>query len=204
MKNLFKILLGVTIVGLVSCSGSGSKGAADSDSTASYNSSSTDAATDSNNKELKAKDSTEVKADYEYAVKAANGGMLEVELGKLAQNKAISPDVMKFANMMVADHSKANTELKGIAGTKMITLPAILSNDKQKDYDDFSKMKREEFDKAYTEYMVKDHKEDIEEFKKEAQDGKDNELKAFASKHVPILEHHLQMAEQAAKTVKDK
>ncbi|GGH20931.1 DUF4142 domain-containing protein [Mucilaginibacter phyllosphaerae] len=204
MKSIVKLLLGAVIITAASCSGNGKGGATDTDSTTSLNSNSTDAAMDSNKKELKAKDSTAVKADYEYAVKAANGGMLEVELGKLAQNKAISPQVMKFANMMVADHAKANTELKAIAASKFITLPAILSNDKQKDYDDFSKMKREDFDKAYIEYMVKDHKADIEEFKKEAKDGKDAELKAFAGKHVPILQHHLQMAEQAATTVKNK
>jgi putative membrane protein len=104
--------------------------------------------------------------------------------------------------MMVTDHTKANTELKALAGTKFITLPAILDSKKQKDYDDMSKMKREEFDKTYIDYMVKDHEEDIELFKKEAQEGKDAELKAFAAKHVPILELHLQMAQQAADAVK--
>jgi putative membrane protein len=196
MKNLRNLLFAALLITVVSCNSNTKKN--------NNNSNSTDAATDSNEKELKAKDSTQVKADYEYAVKAANGGMLEVELGKLAQNKAISPDVMKFANMMVADHTKANTELKAIAASKFITLPAILDNKTQKDYDDFSKMKREEFDKAYTEYMIKDHKEDIEEFKKEANDGKDAELKAFATKHVPILQHHLQMAQQANDAVKNK
>ena len=203
MKSIIKLLLlGTVTATLASCSGNGSKSATDTDSVANINSNSVDAATDSNNKELKVKDSTEVKADYEYAVKAADGGMLEVQLGKLAQTKATSPKVLEFAKMMVTDHSKANAELMAIAGTKMITLPAILSNTHQKDYDDMAKLDKKDFDKAYTDYMVKDHKEDIEAFKKEAQDGKDAELKAFAAKHVPILEHHLQMAQQANDAVK--
>jgi putative membrane protein len=187
MKNLFYLPIAAMLISAaVSCnSGTSSQ-------------SSTDAAIDSNEKELKAKDSTELSEDAKFAVAAANGGMLEVELGKLAKNKAIAPKAIAFANMMVTDHTKANTELKALAGTKFITLPAILDSKKQKDYDDMSKMKREEFDKTYIDYMVKDHKEDIELFKKEAQEGKDAELKAFAAKHVPILEHHLQMAQQAA------
>lgn len=192
MKNLFNLLIAVLMITAVSCN-SNNKPKDSTDSVATVN-----------ENKLDAKDSTEVEDDAKYAVEAANGGMMEVELGKLAQNKAISPEVAKFANMMVADHTKANNELKTLAASKKISLPATLGEKFQKDYDDFSKMKREEFDKAYTDYMVKDHKEDIEEFKKEATDGKDPELKAFASKHVPILEHHLQMAQQANDAVKNK
>jgi putative membrane protein len=192
MKNLFNLLIAVLMITAVSCNSNNKP------------KDSTDSVSTVNEKKLDAKDSTEVEDDAKYAVEAANGGMLEVELGKLAQNKAISPEVAKFANMMVADHTKANNELKTLAASKKISLPATLGDKFQKDYDDFSKMKREEFDKAYTDYMVKDHKEDIEEFKKEASDGKDPDLKAFASKHVPILEHHLLMAQQANDAVRNK
>jgi putative membrane protein len=192
MKNLFNLLIAALLITAVSCNSNNKP------------KDSTEVATDTNEKKLDAKDSTEVEDDAKYAVEAANGGMLEVELGKLAQNKAISPVVMKFANMMVADHTKANNELKTLAASKKISLPTTLGEKFQKDYDDFSKMKREDFDKAYTDYMVKDHKEDIEEFKKEANDGKDPDLKAFASKHVPILKHHLLMAQQANDAVRNK
>lgn len=70
------------------------------------------------------------------------------------------------------------------------------------DYDNMAKLGKAEFEQKYTDYMVKDHKEDIEEFKKEANDGKDPELKAFAGNTIPVLEHHLQMAEQAQQAVK--
>ena len=192
MKNLLNLLIAALMITAVSCNSNNKP------------KDSTDSVSTVNEKKLDAKDSTEVEDDAKYAVEAANGGMLEVELGKLAQNKAISPAVAKFANLMVADHTKANNELKTLAASKKISLPATLGDKFQKDYDDFSKMKREEFDKAYTDYMVKDHKEDIEEFKKEATDGKDPDLKAFANKHVPILEHHLLMAQQANDAVRNK
>lgn len=184
------------------CSGNGGKSTSDTDTTKSALSNSTDAAIDSNKKELAAKDSTELKDDAKFVVTAANGGMLEVTLGKLAKQKASSAAVKEFGAMMVTDHSKANDELKALAGSKVITIPAILSNDKQKDVDDISKLSGAEFDKKYIDYMVKDHKEDIDEFKKEAEDGKDTEIKAFASKHVPILQHHLEAAEKAQATLK--
>lgn len=190
MKNVFRSLMAVLVVTAASCGHSAT------------DTSSTDVAADSNKKELEAKDSTQLKADADFAVAAANGGMLEVELGTLAKTKASTPQVKEFANMMVMDHSKANKELTALAGVKIITLPAILSNDKQKDHDDMAKLSGAEFDKSYIDYMVKDHKEDIEEFKKEAQDGKDPELKAFAAKTLPILQHHLEMAEKAQAAVK--
>jgi putative membrane protein len=204
MKSILKLLFATVIIAAASCSGNGSKNTADTDSTASYNSNSTDAAIDSNKKQLKAEDSTAVFDDTKFAVAAANGGLLEVQLGKLAKTKAISPKVIEFANMMVTDHSKANKELMAIAGTKTITLPAILDNKTQKDYDDMAKLGKADFEKAYTDYMVKDHKEDIDEFQKEADKGKDAELKAFAAKHVPILKHHLEMAQQANDQLRNK
>lgn len=142
-------------------------------------------------------DSTNLQDDTKFAVAAADGGMLEVELGKLAQTNASSPVVKNFGQMMVDDHSKAGEELKTLAASKSITLPQVLSDKNQKDYSDLSKKKGEDFDKAYSSFMVKDHKEDIEEFKKEAQNGKDADIRAWASGKVPTLEHHLAMAQRA-------
>ena len=135
--------------------------------------------------------------DAEFVTKAADGGMMEVQLGQLAQSKATTPEAKEFAAMMVADHSKANEELKNLAAQKGISVPAALSNDKQEMYDDMSKKTGADFDKAYISHMVKDHKEDIELFRKEAENGNDVELKNWASGKLPILEHHLQMAQRA-------
>ncbi|MEO6284471.1 MAG: DUF4142 domain-containing protein [Dyadobacter sp.] len=140
-------------------------------------------------------DDTKLEDDSEFAVAAADGGMIEVQLGELAQTNAASADVKKFGATMAKEHGMANDELKALAGQKNITLPMSLSDDKQKKYDDLSKKKGAEFDKAYLSYMVDDHKEDISEFEEAAKDAKDPDVKSWAAGKVPTLKHHLEMAE---------
>jgi putative membrane protein len=142
-------------------------------------------------------DSADTEGDADFAVAAADGGMLEVQLGQLAVSRASAPSVKKFGQSMIDDHSKANEELKTLAAQKNITLPATLSEKNQKKYDELSGKSGGEFDKAYAKFMVEDHKEDIDEFKKEAEKGNDPDLKAWASGKVSVLEHHLGMAEAA-------
>src|SRR5262245_36571918 len=76
--------------------------------------------------------------DAKFATDAANGGMTEVALSKLALQKATNAQVKDFAAMMVKDHSKANEELMTLAKSKNITLPATLDNDSQKKHDDLA------------------------------------------------------------------
>ncbi len=129
----------------------------------------------------------------EFAVKAANGGMLEVELGRLAQEKAQSKEVKDFGAMMVMDHSKANDEMKALATSKNITLPTALGEDEQKHVNELTKLSGTDFDKKYVSLMVDDHKEDISLFKKAADDDKtDADIKAFAVKTLPTLQKHLE------------
>lgn len=142
-------------------------------------------------------DSTAIKDDAKFAVAAADGGMMEVQLGKLALVNGSAATVKNFAQMMIDDHTRAGEELKALAQSKNITLPDTLSNKNKDAYDDLAKKKGKEFDKAYTSFMVKDHKEDIDEFKKQGQKGNDLDLKNWAWGKVPILEHHLQMAQKA-------
>jgi putative membrane protein len=130
------------------------------------------------------------KDDSEFAVKAASGGMMEVELGKLAKEKAQSQKVKDFGDMMVADHSKANEEFKTLTASKNMTIPATLSEDHQKHVDDLSKLTGAEFDKEYVNLMVDDHKEDIDLFKDASYNAKDPDIKAFAGKTLPTLQKH--------------
>jgi len=134
---------------------------------------------------------TEDNDDSEFAVKAASGGMLEVELGRMAQEKAQSQQVKDFGAMMVKDHSKANDELKALASSKNIVLPSTLGEEEQKHVDELAKLSGKEFDKKYVSMMVDDHKKDVDEFKETANDAKDPDIKAFASKTLPTLEEHL-------------
>jgi putative membrane protein len=139
-------------------------------------------------------DSTKIEDDTKFAVDAADGGMLEVKLGTLAQTNAMMADVKQFGKQMVEDHSKGNEELKAMAAKKNISLPATISDKHQKDYDDLAAKKGKDFDKAYIDYMISDHKDDIDEFKKEADKGHDADIKNWAAGKVSTLEHHLEMA----------
>ncbi len=140
--------------------------------------------------------------DKKFADAAAKGGMMEVMMGELAKTNAQNATVKSLGAMMVTDHGKANEELKSWASMAKYTLPTSLDADQQKKYDDLKAKKGAEFDRAYTDLMVSDHKMDIAEFKKEASGGTESSLKAFASKTLPTLEHHLMESEKAKAAVK--
>ncbi len=149
-------------------------------------------------------DDTNIEGDTKFAVSAADGGMMEVELGKLALKNGSAPEVKQFAQMMIDDHTNANNELIALAQKKNITLPTTLSSDKQDKVNDMAKKTGHDFDVAYMDFMVDDHKEDIDDFKDEADKGNDADIKAWASGKVATLESHLQMAENGKNSVKDR
>ena len=122
------------------------------------------------------------KQDAAFMVDAASGGMMEVELGRLAQTNAGSQQVKHFGAMMVNDHTNGGNELKSLALAKGITLPDSISNDQKKMRDDLAKKTGKSFDKAYIDVMVNDHKEDIADFEKAAGNANDPDIKAFFGK----------------------
>ncbi|NCD71949.1 DUF4142 domain-containing protein [Mucilaginibacter agri] len=130
-------------------------------------------------------------SDAKFATDAAVGGMAEVALGKLALEKSTNPSVKEFATMMVSDHGKANEKLMALAKTKNITLPMAVDEDHQKKMDELSKKTGSDFDKAYVDAMVDGHKKTLDLMNGEAKDGKDAELKAFATETAPIVKAHL-------------
>jgi putative membrane protein len=132
-------------------------------------------------------------ADAKFTTQAAVGGMAEVELGKLALEKSSNPQVKDFATMMVKDHGMANTELMAIAQQKNITLPSTVDDEHKKKMDDLSKKTGADFDKAYVDAMVSGHKSTLKLMEDESRDGKDADLKAFATKTAPIVQSHLVM-----------
>jgi len=140
-------------------------------------------------------------SDQTFVAKAAEGGLAEVELGKLATEKAASDQVKKFGQRMVDDHGKANDELKGLAQTKSITIPSDLNTKDKALRDRLSKLSGEAFDRAYMQAMVRDHRKDVNEFRTESQSGKDAEVKSWAGKTLPTLEEHLKLAEDANRAV---
>jgi len=140
-------------------------------------------------------------SDQKFVLDAAKGGMAEVELGKLAQDKASNDQVKNFGKRMVDDHSKANDELQTLAKNKNITLPTDLDPKDKALKDRLSKLSGPAFDHAYMSAMLQDHKKDVSEFKAESTSGHDPDVKAFASKTLPTLEDHLKVAQETEKAV---
>jgi putative membrane protein len=140
-------------------------------------------------------------SDAHFAKEAAQGGMAEVKLGQLAQEKGSNDTVKSFGKRMVDDHSKAGDKLKEVASRESITLPTDISAKDQATYDRLSKLNGAAFDRAYARNMVKDHETDVAAFQREANGGKDDSLKSFASETLPTLQDHLKQAKEMMKTV---
>jgi putative membrane protein len=130
-------------------------------------------------------------ADVKFADAAAHGGAAEVMMGKLAAEKASDPDVKAFGQQMVDDHSKANDQLMSVAKSESMTLPSGPDAKQKAAYAKLSALSGASFDKAYVKVMVKDHEEDVADFQKEANMGKDEKIKSFASQTLPVLQGHL-------------
>ena len=130
-------------------------------------------------------------SDSSFVEDAANGGMAEVEFGKVASTKATNPEVKKFAQMMVTDHTAANNALKALAGKKGWKLPTELDSSHKSTLDKLKGYSGAEFDKEYVEEMVNDHETDVKAFQDKAKNATDPDLKAFAEKTLPVLQKHL-------------
>jgi len=139
--------------------------------------------------------------DREFIENAAKGGMAEVDLAKIAQERASSPEVKQFAQKMEHDHSQANEKLRTLAQEKGVTMPGGPSFKDSHEASKLSKLQGRDFDRAYMDYMVKDHKKDVKEFDKMAQKAKDPDVKAFAQQTAPTLKEHLQLAQNADSAV---
>jgi putative membrane protein len=138
--------------------------------------------------------------DRAFVMKAAEGGMAEVEMGRLAASKATDADVKQFGQRMVDDHSKANDELKALASQKNLTLPTAPTAKHKADHARLEKLSGAAFDRAYMADMVIDHNKDVAEFQRASTTAKDADLKAWAAKTLPTLKDH----QQSAKTINTK
>ena len=141
-------------------------------------------------------------ADHMFMMEAAQGGMAEVALGQLASEKASNDRVKQFGQRMVADHGKANDELKSLAQTKSISIPADVDAKHKATQDRLSKLSGAAFDRAYIQEMVADHEKDVADFRKEANSGSDSDVKAWAAKTLPTLEEHNKMVQDISSSLR--
>lgn len=131
---------------------------------------------------------------------AAAGGLMEVELGTIAERNAGSQAVKDFGKMMVDDHTQLNQDLQALATKKNVPLPTGITSSQANDTTKLSKQTGTKFDKDYISMMVKDHEKDIADFKKAGDKIKDPEYKDLITKALPVLQKHL----DAAKAIKNK
>ena len=134
-----------------------------------------------------------------FLTKSTNSGLAEVQLAKLAQQKATLDAVKSFAAMLERDHTAVNDQVKSLAGQRNVSLPATPSEDKQKMYNDMEKMTGKAFDKEYIAMMVKAHGDGIDLFEDTKANASDIDVKNFADKTLPTLKMHLDSAKAIQK-----
>lgn len=145
---------------------------------------------------------TLMNADADFAVKAANGGMAEVQLGKIAKEKASNEKVKEFAAKMVKDHSGANKKLKAVAKKLNIALPASIDQEKQDEIDKLNATAVEDFDKVYIDMMVEDHNKDVDFFQMASKDISNTDLHNFIVETLPVLQSHQKLVKQIDNSLK--
>lgn len=140
--------------------------------------------------------------DRKFVEAAAQGGLAEVAMGEMAQKRGTHAQVKAFGVRMVNDHTKANGELKRVASTKGVALPTRLDKEQQEHADALGKLSGADFDRAYMEHMVDDHKKDVSNFETAAKSAKDADVKSFAARTLPTLKTHLELAQKTQAALK--
>ena len=193
MKNLIFFLLIAFAGTMFSCANareSSSTSISNNTYVPSSTTNSTAVSSNSNNSNTNSANTSAAKKSF--WTEAADGGLSEVEMGKMAVKKAQNPEVKKFAQMMITDHSKANNELKAVAAKQKITLPTEIGPRNRSTIDELNKLEGANFDREYVQAMVDDHEADVQMFEDQAQDDSDSQAKAFAAKALPVLKKHLE------------
>jgi len=141
-------------------------------------------------------------SDDTFAMQAAEGGMAEIQMAQLALTKTSNPAVKDLANQIQQDHTKANDDLKPIAAKENFTWPTSLNTKQQSEYQKLQGLSGSAFDREYVNFEIKDHKEDIAAFQREADHGTNAGVKAWASQNLPALQKHLELAQKAQSQLK--
>jgi putative membrane protein len=140
--------------------------------------------------------------DKEFLMEGASGGMLEVKLGKTAEEQATDPAVKKFGRLMVTDHTELNKLLENLAESKGVTIPKKMNKKDQQQFEKLSKLNGADFDSQYVKLMVADHVTDVSKFEDVAVSANDPDVRAFANKALPVLKDHLARARELATRIR--
>jgi len=136
--------------------------------------------------------------EKEFIANAARGGMLEVQLGNLATQKASNADVKQFGERIATDHSQLGQKLQQLASNLNVTLPQDLKPEQQAIVSRFEKLTGKAFDRDFMKEVVSDHVKTISEFERAASQATNPDIKQFVSEALPTLRDHLKMAREIA------
>lgn len=134
-----------------------------------------------------------------FVQEAASGGMMEVQLGRLATERAQDERVRQFGQRMVQDHTQANNDLMQAASRMNMVTPTAMMPMHQEHYDRLSRLSGRDFDRAYIRMMIDDHAQDVRNFEQQARNGDNADVRDFANRTLPTLREHLQMVRDIAR-----
>jgi|GEM_PF-898397 len=137
-------------------------------------------------------------SDTTFMQNAAADNLAEVQMGQMAMDKSSNAQVKQLAQQIVDDHTKANDQLKTLAGSKQVTLPTAPTAATQKESKDLQAKNGSAFDQAWSKAMVTDHKKAAKAFTQESKQTKDPDVRQFAQASLPTLNTHLKAAQQLA------
>ena len=133
--------------------------------------------------------------DIRFAAEAASASLLQVQLGEMALDRAVSPEVKALAQRIVSDYKRIEEDLKAVATRKRFVLPTEPGKDHKEIIEMVSSQTGIAFDLAYMNQMVELHKKLVSKYEDAAEEGADIDIRTFASKQLPLLRQHRQMAE---------
>jgi len=142
-------------------------------------------------------------SDEQFVQKASASDLAEVNLGNLAAKQASSEAVRKFAKHMVEDHTKSSREMLKLANNTKFTVASTMDAEHERLFRKLSSMRGAAFDREYMAGQVKDHKVAVSLYERATKNVKNEDLKKFAGKTLPVIRKHLKMAQQTHKNLKD-
>ena len=127
---------------------------------------------------------------------AASSGLMEIELGRMAEREASDPGVQAFGKAMARHHTEVGDRLELLAALKGIRLPGAMLPEHQRAVDRLSQLSGRDFDTEYMQLMAEDHAKAVEAFETQARTGTDADIKAFVDATLPGLREHLALAQE--------
>jgi putative membrane protein len=140
-------------------------------------------------------------ADKQFMIMAARTDMIEAHEGQIAEQQAAKADVKDLGKTLVQDHTDDYMHLTALAAKTGVSIPKGINVAKDRSIEELAHAKGAGFDRLFTRDEIADHKQALAAFKRESMRGKDSDVKAYASSMIPVLEKHLQKAEECAKSV---